>query len=131
MILQYSAEVMVHFENPSHVGELDTNASNVVMGIAGQQSGGDCIQLYLQYDNECRIVKAKFKAFGCVAAIACADKLADFLINKSLDEAKAITGQMLIEQLQLPKERYYCALLAEDAKKNALKKKLRRDYDRK
>ena len=62
----YSEKVMDHFMNPRNVGELE-NASGV--GTVGNAKCGDIMKVYLQIEDG--IIKdAKFKTFGCGAAVA-------------------------------------------------------------
>jgi nitrogen fixation NifU-like protein len=62
----YSDKVMDHFKNPRNVGEIE-NASGV--GEVGNPVCGDIMNIYLKVENNI-ITDAKFKTFGCGAAIA-------------------------------------------------------------
>jgi nitrogen fixation NifU-like protein len=62
----YSEKVMEHFQNPRNVGEIE-DADGV--GEIGNPVCGDIMKLYIKVDNN-RITDAKFKTFGCGAAIA-------------------------------------------------------------
>ena len=65
-VAEYSEKVMDHFANPRNVGEIE-NASGV--GTVGNAKCGDIMRMYLDIqDNVIR--DAKFKTFGCGAAIA-------------------------------------------------------------
>ena len=66
--MEYSQKVMDHFMNPRNVGEID-NPSGV--GTVGNAKCGDIMKVYLQIENGI-IQDAKFKTFGCGAAIATA-----------------------------------------------------------
>lgn len=63
----YSEKVMDHFNNPRNVGELE-NPSGV--GTVGNAKCGDIMRIYLDIDNLGVIQDAKFKTFGCGAAVA-------------------------------------------------------------
>ena len=62
----YSPLVMEHFLNPRNVGEIE-NANGI--GEVGNATCGDIMRMYLRIDDN-KITDAKFKTFGCGAAIA-------------------------------------------------------------
>ena len=62
----YTEEVMDHYEHPRNVGVVD-NPDGV--GIVGNPACGDVMKLSIRVEND-HIVEAKFKTFGCGAAIA-------------------------------------------------------------
>jgi len=62
----YTEKVMEHFQNPRNVGEI-ADASGV--GTVGNAACGDIMKIYIKVEDD-RIVDAKFKTFGCGAAIA-------------------------------------------------------------
>ena len=64
--MEYSAKVMDHFMNPRNVGEIE-DASGV--GTVGNAKCGDIMKVYLQIEDGI-IQDAKFKTFGCGAAVA-------------------------------------------------------------
>jgi nitrogen fixation NifU-like protein len=68
----YSDKVMDHFLNPRNMGELDD--ANAV-GDVGNPACGDMMRLYLKIEDD-TITDAKFKTFGCGAAIATSRLLA-------------------------------------------------------
>ena len=62
----YTEKVMDHFENPRNVGEIE-NPDGV--GTVGNAVCGDIMKIYIRVEDD-KIVDAKFKTFGCGAAIA-------------------------------------------------------------
>jgi len=113
----YSAKVMDHFMNPRNVGEID-NADWI--GEVGNPACGDMMRLYLKVE-EGKIVEAKFRAFGCGAAIASSSMLTEMIKGKTLDEARAITNQHVADALDgLPPVKIHCSVMAEQAVKSAL-----------
>lgn len=113
----YSAKVMDHFMNPRNVGEIE-NADGI--GEVGNPACGDMMRLYLKVE-EGKVVEAKFRTFGCGAAIASSSMLTEMIKGKSIDEARAITNQQVSEALDgLPPVKIHCSVMAEQAVKAAL-----------
>ena len=83
---QYSSKVMEHFAHPHNVGEIE-NADGV--GTVGNPVCGDVMRLYLKVEKD-TIVDAKFKTFGCGAAIATSSMVTDLVKGKTIDEALKI-----------------------------------------
>ncbi|HEX7524005.1 MAG TPA: Fe-S cluster assembly scaffold protein NifU [Candidatus Deferrimicrobium sp.] len=113
----YSEKVMDHFMNPRNVGEID-GADGV--GEVGNPACGDMMRLYLKIE-EGRVQDAKFRTFGCGAAIASSSMLTEMIKGKTVDEARAITNLQVAEALDgLPAVKIHCSVMAEQAVKSAL-----------
>lgn len=109
----YSEKVMDHFTNPRNVGEIE-NASGV--GTVGNAKCGDIMRMYLDIDGEGVIRDAKFKTFGCGAAVATSSMATEMVKGKTLQEAMSITNKTVMEALDgLPPVKVHCSLLAEEA----------------
>lgn len=111
-VIEYSDKVMDHFTNPRNVGEIE-NAAGV--GTVGNAKCGDIMRMYL--DIEDNVVKdAKFKTFGCGAAIATSSMATELVKGKIVEEALLVTNKAVMEALDgLPKVKIHCSLLAEEA----------------
>lgn len=120
---QYSEKVMQHFLNPHNVGELpDANG----VGNVGNPVCGDILRLYIKVEDN-RIVDARFKTFGCGAAIATSSMVTDLVKGKTIDEALQISNKAVAEALGgLPKVKMHCSVLAEEALRAAIE-----DYQKK
>src|SRR5690606_20946631 len=113
----YSQKVMECFMNPQNVGEIE-NADGV--GTVGNPKCGDIMKIYLQIEDNI-IRDAKFKTFGCGAAIATSAMLTKMIKGKSIEEAMGITNKAVAEALDgLPPVKMHCSCLAEEALKAAL-----------
>lgn len=121
--VQYSEKVMQHFLNPHNVGDLpDANG----VGNVGNPVCGDIMRLYIKVENG-RIVDARFKTFGCGAAIATSSMVTDLVKGKTVEEALTISNQAVAEALGgLPKIKMHCSVLAEEALRSAIE-----DYNKK
>jgi len=113
----YSEKVMEHFKNPRNVGEI---ANPDGIGKVGHASCGDIMEMYIKVDQD--IIKdAKFKTFGCAAAVATSSMITEMVIDKPIDEALKITNRMVVEALDgLPPVKVHCSVLGEDALKSAI-----------
>jgi nitrogen fixation NifU-like protein len=108
------------YENPKNIGGFDENDENVGTSIVGAPSCGDVIKLQIKVNDDGNIVDAKFKTFGCGAAIASSALITDWVQGKSLEEAKAIKNQDVAEHLSLPPVKAHCSVLAEEAINKAI-----------
>lgn len=113
----YSDKVMDHFMNPRNVGEIpDANG----VATVGNAKCGDIMQMFLKIENDI-IVDAKFKTFGCGAAIATSSMSTELIKGKTVQEALQLTNKAVAEALDgLPPVKMHCSVLAEEAIKAAL-----------
>ena len=113
MAMNYSEKVMDHFSHPRNVGEIE-NASGC--GTVGNAVCGDIMRVYLDIDENNIIQDAKFKTFGCGAAIATSSMATVLVKGKSVQEALKVTNKAVMEALDgLPPVKVHCSLLAEEA----------------
>lgn len=113
----YSSKVMEHFANPHNVGEIP-DADGV--GKVGNPVCGDIMNMYIKVKDGV-ITDAKFKTFGCGAAIATSSMATDLIVGKTIDEALKLTNQAVAEALGgLPRVKMHCSVLAEQAVRNAI-----------
>jgi nitrogen fixation NifU-like protein len=119
----YSEKVMDHFMNPRNVGEIvDANG----VGQVGNAKCGDIMKMYLKIENNI-IVDAKFRTFGCGAAVATSSMATELVKGKTVEEALKITNKAVAEALDgLPPVKMHCSNLAEEAIRAAIV-----DYQRK
>ena len=113
----YNEKVMEIFKNPKNVGEIE-NADGV--GTVGNATCGDIMQISLKIENDV-IVDAKFKTFGCAAAIVTSSTATEMVKGMTVDEALTVTNQIVVEKLGgLPAQKLHCSVLAEEAIKKAI-----------
>ena len=114
----YTEKVMDHFMHPRNVGEIE-GASGV--GTVGNAKCGDIMRIYLDIDDNQVVRDAKFKTFGCGAAIATSSMATELIIGKTVQEALELTNKAVMDALGgLPPVKVHCSLLAEQAVHAAL-----------
>lgn len=108
----YNEKVMEVFKNPQHMGEVENYNA---IGTVGNEVCGDIMQITMRIENNV-IKDAKFKTFGCAAAVASSSTATGMIIGKTIDEALKLTNKQVIEELEgLPPQKIHCSVLAEDA----------------
>ncbi len=113
----YSEKVMDHFRNPRNVGDMENPDGT---GHVGNPICGDIMELYIRVKDNI-ITDAKFKTFGCGAAIATSSMVTEMIMGKTIDEALEISNKTVAEALGgLPAAKMHCSVLAEDALRSAI-----------
>jgi nitrogen fixation NifU-like protein len=113
----YSAKLLNHFQNPRHAGEVA--GADAIAEIENPVCG-DVLRLTLKIEGE-RVAEIRFRAKGCVPAMACASALTDLVAGKTLDEARRVNREDLIAAVGgLPQASSHAAQLALDALAGAL-----------
>ncbi|MCI9230641.1 MAG: Fe-S cluster assembly scaffold protein NifU [Lachnospiraceae bacterium] len=109
----YSEKVMDHFQNPRNMGEIE-DASGV--GTVGNAKCGDIMRIFLDIDEDGIIREARFKTFGCGAAVATSSMATELVKGRTVQEALQVTNKAVMEALDgLPPVKVHCSLLAEEA----------------
>lgn len=131
----YSKKVIDHFQHPKNVGEVK-NPSGV--GRVGSPVCGDIMELQIKVEKkrikgktEKIITDAKFRTFGCGAAISTSSMITEMVKGKRISEALKISHKAVAEALDgLPAIKMHCSALAEDALRAAIDDYLRRESSR-
>ncbi len=114
----YSKEIIERFKNPKNAGSL--RGANAV-GKVGNAACGDIMKIYLKINEDNIIEDAKFKTFGCCAAIASTDVACDLIRGKSIDEALKVTNKDVFNILgTMPAHKIHCSVLAEETIRDAV-----------
>lgn len=88
----YSPQLLDHFQNPRNPGELDSaNARAQIENLAC----GDTLRLTARIE-EGRVKEIRFKAKGCVAAMACASALTELVKGKTISEIQALRREHIV-----------------------------------
>ena len=115
----YSPQLLDHFERPRNSGELpDADAQVRIENPAC----GDILELAIKM-NGGRIGEIRFRAKGCVPAMACASAMTELVKGRSRQEAIAIgKAEVLSAVGGVPPASGHAAQLAVDALREALHK---------
>jgi nitrogen fixation NifU-like protein len=107
----YSAQLLDHFQNPRNAGDVaDADATAEIENPAC----GDILRLSLKI-HAGRIAQARFKAKGCVPAIACGSALTELIMGKTLSEARSLQREEIVKAVGgLPQGSTHAAQLALD-----------------
>jgi nitrogen fixation NifU-like protein len=108
----YSAQLLDHFQNPRNTGEVP--GADAVAEIENPVCG-DVLRLTLKIKAE-QVEEIRFRAKGCVAAIACASALTELVAGRTVAEARSVTFDELVAAVGgLPQGSAHAAQLALDA----------------
>lgn len=116
---EYSPIVLDHYRNPRNVGEIE---GSTAVAQVGDPAHGDVLRLALRIEGD-QVVEARFKSFGCTAAIAAGSMVTMLVAGRSVVEAERVTNQDVAQALGgLPESKLHCSVLAEQAIHEALRR---------
>jgi len=116
-MLDYSAKVKDHLMNPRNVGEMKKPSG---VGRVGNPVCGDVMEMCIKVKDDV-IVEAKFRTFGCGAAIATSSVVTEIVRGKTVAEAMKITKDDLVSELGgLPEVKRHCSVLGVEALQKAI-----------
>ena len=115
----YNEVVLDHYRHPRNVGEIEGSPATAQVG---DPATGDVLKISLRIEDG-RVVEARFKSFGCTAAIAAGSMTTLLVAGRSVGEAERLTNRDVMEALGgLPESKIGCSVLAEQAIKEALRR---------
>jgi NifU-like protein involved in Fe-S cluster formation len=88
----YSPEVLDHFQNPRNAGDVESPDAAAELE---NSACGDVLRLTLKLEGK-RIVDIRFRAKGCVPAIACGSALTELVKGRTLDESRLLSREELV-----------------------------------
>jgi nitrogen fixation protein NifU and related proteins len=91
----YSAELLDHFQNPRNAGEVESpdRAARLENPVCG-----DILELTLKLEGK-RVVEIRFRAKGCVAAMACGSAITELAKGKTVEEARRVSREELVRKV--------------------------------
>lgn len=115
----YSPQLLDHFQNPRNAGELE-NADAVAQ--LQNPACGDVLHLSARVVEGGQL-QVRFKAKGCVAAMACASAIAELASGKTLSQARELRREDIIGVIGgLPEASVHASQLAMEALSAVLRK---------
>ena len=107
----YSAQLLDHFQNPRNAGEIE--APDRVARLENPACG-DILELMLKMEGN-RLTDIRFRAKGCVPAMACGSAITELVKGKVVAEARKVSREELIEKVGgLPQASAHASHLAID-----------------
>jgi len=107
----YSAELLDHFQNPRNAGEVEAPDRAARLE---NPACGDILELTLKLEGR-RIADIRFRAKGCVPAMACGSAITELAKGKNVDEARQVSREDLVQKVGgLPQASAHASHLAID-----------------
>ena len=112
----YSAELLDHFQNPRNAGEVEAPDRAARLE---NPACGDILELSLKLEKTKlegkRIADIRFRAKGCVPAMACGSAITELIKGKNVDEARQLSREELVRKVGgLPQASAHASHLAMD-----------------
>jgi nitrogen fixation NifU-like protein len=115
----YSPQVLDHFQNPRNPGVVPDADARVEIE---NPACGDVLELTARVANG-RVEEIRFRAKGCVAAMACASALTEIVSGVLVSDARQVQREEVLKKVGgLPEASGHAAYLAIDALRELLKK---------
>jgi len=114
----YSPQLLDHFQNPRNAGDVkEPDASAQIENPAC----GDVLRLSLKLEGD-RIADIRFRAKGCVSAMACGSAVTELTKGLSLAQARQLSREDLLRNVgAVPEASNHAIHLAMDALKALLR----------
>lgn len=120
--MKYHEKTLAYYQRLNHAGELASDSDcHVGVGIVGSPLCGDVMKLQLLFDEQDKIIDAKYKVFGCVSAIASMELVAEKIKGMSIEEAQKLTNEEVCDLLELTEIKRHCSVLAKESIDAAIK----------
>jgi nitrogen fixation NifU-like protein len=101
----YSAELLDHFENPRNAGEVEAPDATARLE---NPACGDILELSVRLEatklegkriSDRRIIDIRFRAKGCVPAMACGSALTELIQGKTIEQARQMSREELVRKV--------------------------------
>jgi nitrogen fixation NifU-like protein len=112
----YSPELLDHFQNPRNAGQIDAPDASAQLE---NPACGDILELSARLEKTklegTRIAEIRFRAKGCVPAMACGSAITEIVKGKTVEEARLVSREELVRKIGgLPQASAHASHLAMD-----------------
>jgi len=115
--VDYGERLLDHYDNPRNVGDIEEPDARATVE---NPACGDTMRLTLKI-VEGVVAEARFRSYGCPAAIAAGSVTTVLLAGRSLEDASRLTNEEVARELGgLPPAKLHCSVLAEQAVRAAV-----------
>jgi nitrogen fixation protein NifU and related proteins len=115
----YSPELLDHFQNPRNGGDVETPDVTAQME---NPACGDVLKLTAKLAGR-QIADIRFRAKGCVPAMACGSAITELIKGKTVEEARQVSREELVRKVGgLPPASAHASHLAVDTLAELLRK---------
>ena len=118
--MKFSAEVSSRVKDPINAGSFHPSERDVTTGMATSDECGDVVQVQLKWDSDGKVADARFKTYGCAAAIASSQRVCELSMGKAVDGVQTISSDPIAAFLDLPEVKAHGATVAVEALRFAL-----------
>ena len=107
----YSPELLDHFQNPRNVGDVETPDASAQ---TENPACGDVLKLTAKLSGR-HVADIRFRAKGCVPAMACGSAITELVKGKTVEEARQVRREELVRKVGgLPQASAHASHLALD-----------------
>jgi nitrogen fixation NifU-like protein len=115
----YSPQLLDYFQNPRNAGDVENPDATVQIE---NPACGDVLRLSVRIQDG-RVADIRFRAKGCVPAMACGSALTELVAGKSVQDVRGLKRETLIKAVGgVPEASSHAGHLAMDALAALLKK---------
>jgi nitrogen fixation NifU-like protein len=115
----YSTEVLDYFQNPRNAGDVESPDAAAELG---NPACGDVLRLTIKVQDG-RIADIRFRAKGCVAAMACGSAITELVRGRTIEEGRELGRDELVNAVGgLPQASEHASHLAIDTLRVLLEK---------
>ncbi len=110
----HSPQLIDHFQNPRHPGELGPPALCVEVT---NPACGDILRLSARFESGC-VVEVRYKTRGCTASIAAGSALTEWMLGKSKQELAGLRKEVIEQAVGglIPESRHAAVLCVDGVK---------------
>lgn len=117
--MEYSDAVRARCRDLTRAGSFAAGTPGVGSGEASTPDDGAVVRMQVQAGADGMVTDARYRVFGCSAAIASASLAAERAVGTPVGQVAAIDGDSLAAALDLPVEKQAMAQLVADALRRA------------